>query len=161
MGWACPGRPRGPGSIARSPAGPAQTPNSQILEPVATESSLSFPSFCSTNMPQLAQASLGRLLAEQRAVGKRKVKASWLQLRSPDPPHHASAFQVRGREADPSSLGGGGTGTRLAQRGPAAAPRCQAASAQGRAKLGPWPCVVAWNPHTSQEGVVPWLPGHR
>lgn len=42
----------------------ARPQSSQSLEPVAAESSSSFP----TNMPQLAQASLGWFLAEQRAV---------------------------------------------------------------------------------------------
>lgn len=41
---------------------------------------------CSINMPQLARASPGRLLAEQRTVGKLTVKVSRLQLGSHDPP---------------------------------------------------------------------------
>lgn len=42
----------------------ARPQSSQSLEPVAAESSSSFP----TNVPQLAQASLGWFLAEERAV---------------------------------------------------------------------------------------------
>lgn len=132
VNWACPGRPKGPRFCSQEPDRPwpdskaARAWNLWLQNPPLPYHH-STPQTCpSWPRPHWE----GSWLVE--GCGQAHSKASWQQLGSPDPPHHPSAFHVGGRAAGPSSLEGGGLGTRPARRGLVAPPRGQAAPAQGR-----------------------------
>lgn len=59
------------------------------------------PPSCSTNMPRLARASLGRFLMARRCCGKLAAEASWA---SPDPPHLPGSLSAAGPGAPTQPL---------------------------------------------------------
>lgn len=94
---------QGPGSIAQEPSRPGPDPRAARAWSLWPQNPpCPSPPSCHTNMPQLAQASLGRFLTEQRAAEKFTVNSSWLQGTALTLPTSPGLLTANGLGAEPT-----------------------------------------------------------